>query len=86
VQATAARDQAAGAAAPALAAPAVATSAAETDCDAVGRHLAELEDDMTHGPVDRRDEADAEASPAPSSASISRRSRATPACTPTSPT
>src|SRR5205085_4325779 len=39
---------------------AVAANAAETDCDAVGRHLAELEDDMTHGPVNRRDEADAE--------------------------
>ncbi len=38
-------------------APNVAALAAATDCEAVGRHLADLEADVTHGPDDRPDDA-----------------------------
>jgi RNA polymerase sigma factor (sigma-70 family) len=39
---------------------ATASTAGATDCAAVGRHLAELEADATHGPSDRPDEATCE--------------------------
>ena len=45
------------------ASPALAASASSeqpTDCNAVGRHLAELEADATHGPTNRPDEATCE--------------------------
>lgn len=41
------------ASAAASAVPGIAANAAPSDCEAVGRHLAELEADMTHGPEDR---------------------------------
>ena len=41
-------------------APGIAANAAPPDCEAVGRHLADLEADMTHGPDDRPDETTGE--------------------------
>jgi RNA polymerase sigma factor (sigma-70 family) len=42
------------------AAPGVMANVPATDCDTVGRHLAELEADMTHGPQKRPDEETSE--------------------------